>query len=209
MERATRLREGLKEIGGLTPTPETFDERVTAHGYHLFSMRYDEQVFEGLPRARFVEALQAEGLLVTTGYPHPIYRHELFKQHPHVVHPSPEVEVSHQPTRQRERQMTGFKSAAQAQQFLSVPGVLQNPARADVAAFPSWTALIAVSQSQDVASPLLPCLAGGNLRLMNPDFSPKPPQLRSDDLKLTVPSSSMFASRPQRYLNLAVFKEKF
>jgi len=30
------------------------------------------------------------------------------------------AEVSHQPTRQRERQMRGFKSAAQAQRFLSV-----------------------------------------------------------------------------------------
>ena len=36
------------------------------------------------------------------------------------------AEVSHQPSRQRERQMRGFKSAAQAQRFLSVHGVIQN-----------------------------------------------------------------------------------
>ena len=36
------------------------------------------------------------------------------------------VEVSHQPTRQQERQMRRFKSAAQAQRFLSVHGVVQN-----------------------------------------------------------------------------------
>ena len=36
------------------------------------------------------------------------------------------VEVSHQPTRQRERQMRKFKSAAQAQRFLSVQGVVLN-----------------------------------------------------------------------------------
>ncbi len=36
------------------------------------------------------------------------------------------AEVSHQPTRQRERQMRRFKSAAQAQQFLSVQGVILN-----------------------------------------------------------------------------------
>ncbi|MGB6335170.1 MAG: IS6 family transposase [Thermoanaerobaculia bacterium] len=36
------------------------------------------------------------------------------------------AEVSHQPTRQRERQMRRFKSAAQAQQFLSVHGVILN-----------------------------------------------------------------------------------
>ena len=36
------------------------------------------------------------------------------------------AEVSHQPTRQRERQMRGFKSAAHAQRFLSVHGSVQN-----------------------------------------------------------------------------------
>ena len=36
------------------------------------------------------------------------------------------VEVSHQPTRMRERQMRRFKSARQAQRFLSVHGVVQN-----------------------------------------------------------------------------------
>ncbi len=36
------------------------------------------------------------------------------------------AEISHQPTRQRERQMRGFKSAGQAQRFLSVHGVIQN-----------------------------------------------------------------------------------
>ena len=36
------------------------------------------------------------------------------------------AEVSHQPTRQRERQMRGFRSAGQAQRFLSVHGVIRN-----------------------------------------------------------------------------------
>jgi putative transposase len=36
------------------------------------------------------------------------------------------AEVSHQPTRQRERQMRRFKSPRQAQRFLSVHGVIQN-----------------------------------------------------------------------------------
>jgi putative transposase len=36
------------------------------------------------------------------------------------------AEVSHQPTRQRERQMRGFKSPNQAQRFLHVHGVIQN-----------------------------------------------------------------------------------
>ena len=36
------------------------------------------------------------------------------------------VEVSHQRTRQRERQMRRFKSGGSAQRFLSVHGVIQN-----------------------------------------------------------------------------------
>ena len=36
------------------------------------------------------------------------------------------AEVSHQPTRERERQMRRFKSAAHAQRFLSVHGPIQN-----------------------------------------------------------------------------------
>ena len=36
------------------------------------------------------------------------------------------AEVSHQPTRQRERQMQGFKSAAHAQRFSSVHGIILN-----------------------------------------------------------------------------------
>jgi dTDP-4-amino-4,6-dideoxygalactose transaminase len=92
-ERADRLRKGLKEIGGLTPTPDELDQQVTAHGYHLFSMRLDEGAFNNASHPRIVEALQAEGLPVTSGYPHPIYRNELFKQHQHIVHPCPEAEA--------------------------------------------------------------------------------------------------------------------
>ena len=36
------------------------------------------------------------------------------------------AEVSHQPTRQRERQMRRFKSAAHVQRFVSVHGLVQN-----------------------------------------------------------------------------------
>ena len=50
---------------------------------------------------------------------------------PSVVHSTKQyennrAEVSHQPTRQRERQMRKFKSPGQAQRFLSVHGLVQN-----------------------------------------------------------------------------------
>lgn len=93
MERACRLREGLRKIRGLKPTPEMLDERVTAHGFHLFSMRFDQDSFAGVSRSRVIEALQAEGVPVTEGYPQPIYRNELFKHHPHVVHDCAEAEA--------------------------------------------------------------------------------------------------------------------
>jgi dTDP-4-amino-4,6-dideoxygalactose transaminase len=92
MDRARRLREGLRKIPGLTPTPEILDERVTIHGMHLFSMRFDQEGFGGVSRSRVIEALQAEGLPVTAGYPQPIYRNELFQHHPHVVHACSEAE---------------------------------------------------------------------------------------------------------------------
>ena len=93
MGRARRLREGLRKIAGLKPTPEMLDERVTAHGFHLFSMKFDKQAFGGVSRSRVIEALQAEGLPVTAGYPQPIYRNELFKHHAHVVHDCTEAET--------------------------------------------------------------------------------------------------------------------
>lgn len=93
MERARRLREGLRQIPGLKPTPEMLDERVSAHGLHIFSMKFDQDAFGGASRSRVIEALQAEGLPVTAGYPQPIYRNELFQHHPHVVHGCSEAEA--------------------------------------------------------------------------------------------------------------------
>jgi dTDP-4-amino-4,6-dideoxygalactose transaminase len=92
MARARRLREGLRKVEGLKPTPEILDERITAHGFHLFSMKFDQEAFGGVSRSQVIEALQAEGVPVIAGYPQPIYRNELFKNHPHVVHDCPEAE---------------------------------------------------------------------------------------------------------------------
>jgi hypothetical protein len=44
----------------------------------------------------------------------------------HASSPTGIAEVSHQPIRQRERQMRGFKSAAHLQRFASVHSVVQN-----------------------------------------------------------------------------------
>ncbi len=87
MKRAASLRAGLSEIKALSPTPEQLDQRVTAHAFHLFSMRYDPDALGGVQLDRLVTALQAEGLPVTKGYPYPIYRNEVFDERPHTINP--------------------------------------------------------------------------------------------------------------------------
>ncbi len=47
-------------------------------------------------------------------------------EHIHAVYANNRVEVSHQPTRQQAYHMRGFSSATQAQQFLTLHGLVQN-----------------------------------------------------------------------------------
>ena len=75
------------------PTPEMLDERVSIHAFHIFSMRFRQDDFGGVSRSRVIEALQAEGLPVSEGYPQPIYRNPLFQQHPHVIQDCTEAEA--------------------------------------------------------------------------------------------------------------------
>jgi dTDP-4-amino-4,6-dideoxygalactose transaminase len=93
MDRAADLRAGLAKVGVLQPTPAILDKQITAHAFHLFSMRFVTEALNGVSRDRFVEALQAEGVPAATGYPYPIYRNELFKHRNHVVHPCPQAEA--------------------------------------------------------------------------------------------------------------------
>jgi len=72
---AAILREGLSDLEGLYPQAE--DARVTRRSYHLFCIRVVEEEF-GLSRERFIEAMRAEGVPLSPGYPHPLYRNPLF-----------------------------------------------------------------------------------------------------------------------------------
>jgi len=69
------LTERLAPIRGVRPLVR--DERMTRHGYHIYMFRYDEEEL-GLPRARFVEALAAEGIPAFGGYAFPLYRNPMF-----------------------------------------------------------------------------------------------------------------------------------
>jgi dTDP-4-amino-4,6-dideoxygalactose transaminase len=75
-ENASYLNRLLQDIPGFDPLPVPVDP--ASHAHHLYIIRYREEELDGLPRERIVEALQAEGIPVTTGYPIPLYKNPLF-----------------------------------------------------------------------------------------------------------------------------------
>lgn len=73
--RATYLSGLLQQIDGVSPL--VHDERCTRHGYHIYMFRYDEPSV-GVFRARFLEALAAEGVPASGGYAFPLYKNPMF-----------------------------------------------------------------------------------------------------------------------------------
>ena len=75
-ENGRYLAELLEDVDGLSSRRE--DSYVTRNANHLHIVRYDAAGFDGLPRDRFVEAMQAEGLGIRAGYRRPMNRADLF-----------------------------------------------------------------------------------------------------------------------------------
>jgi len=75
-ENARRLDQGLSGLRGISVVRR--DPRVTRRSYHLYCFRYHAEQLDGVPRARFIEAMNAEGIPCYTGYPHPVYKNPLF-----------------------------------------------------------------------------------------------------------------------------------
>ena len=71
MSNARRLRSFLEEIDGLTP--QRWDARADAHAHHIFLMRFETDLFAGLPREKLIAALRAEGIPASPVYPYPLY----------------------------------------------------------------------------------------------------------------------------------------
>lgn len=65
-ENASSLDRKLASVDGILPPGRR--PEVTAHAHHLYILRYDASCFEGVPRARFLEALSAEGIPCSPGY---------------------------------------------------------------------------------------------------------------------------------------------
>jgi dTDP-4-amino-4,6-dideoxygalactose transaminase len=74
LEQQSRVREQnalyltslLREIPGISPA--RMYEGTTRNGYHLYMLRYDRAHFADLPRARFLAALDKEGIPCASGY---------------------------------------------------------------------------------------------------------------------------------------------
>lgn len=69
------LSAQLNQFDGIRPLMQ--DKRTTLHGYHLYIFRYDQKVI-GLPREKFIDALVAEGIPASGGYPFPLYQNPMF-----------------------------------------------------------------------------------------------------------------------------------
>ena len=65
------LEEQLNTIPGISCAKRY--PGTTRNAYHLFIFTYDSEAFSGLPKSRFLEALNAEGVVATEGY-QPMYR---------------------------------------------------------------------------------------------------------------------------------------
>ena len=65
-ENAGYLSKLLNDIPGITPAK--LYEGTTASAYHLYMFRYNKDHFAGLSRAKFLEALSAEGIPCSGGY---------------------------------------------------------------------------------------------------------------------------------------------
>jgi len=73
----TYLAEGLKEIDGI----DVFDRdpRVTRWSVYYWNFKYNQEEFDGIPRDKFLEAINAEGAPISVGaHGEPVYQEVCF-----------------------------------------------------------------------------------------------------------------------------------
>ena len=76
MQNAKYLTEQISQIEGLRPL--RIDPRTDPCSHHIFIVRYDPDAFAGVPRQKFVEAMDAEGIPCSYGYTAPLYDNPMF-----------------------------------------------------------------------------------------------------------------------------------
>ncbi|MDD3925729.1 MAG: DegT/DnrJ/EryC1/StrS family aminotransferase [bacterium] len=75
---AAYLGELLQDIPGIGLMRR--DPRVTRRSYHMYIFRFLSEQWPGVSRDRFLEALRAEGIPCSSGYPKPLYKNHLYQQ---------------------------------------------------------------------------------------------------------------------------------
>ena len=100
---------------------DVLDILVQAHRNRRAAVRFFRTLLKTqgrIPRRLITDQLRAYAAACRTVMPSVVHVTDQYANN--------RAEVSHQPTRQRERQMRRFKSAAQLQRFASVHGIVQN-----------------------------------------------------------------------------------
>ena len=79
-ENAAYLTEKLSKYPGITPVK--FHKGGTQASYYIYSLIYNQDALDGLPRSRFIEALNAEGISgAGPGYPNdPLYTQPMLRE---------------------------------------------------------------------------------------------------------------------------------
>ncbi len=78
MQNVSYFLERVASIEGITPVRLHPDGETRSH--YLVMLRYDARAWDGLPRARFLEALAAEGVPATGGYSFPSFENPVFRR---------------------------------------------------------------------------------------------------------------------------------
>ena len=100
---------------------DVIDILVQSRRHRRAAIRFFRKLLKGqgcVPRRLITDKLRSYPAACRTVMPSVVHRTDRYANN--------RAEVSHQPTRERERQMRRFKSAAHAQRFLSVHGPIQN-----------------------------------------------------------------------------------
>lgn len=78
--RMRNVRYFLGQVGCIEGiTPVKLHPQGENHSHYLVMLRYDSRAWGGLPRARFLEALAAEGVAATGGYSFPSFENPVFQ----------------------------------------------------------------------------------------------------------------------------------
>jgi len=71
------LNMHLSQIEGIEVLKD--DSKITSNSVHLYIWRYKKKYFNNIPKSKFMEALQKEGLIVSAGYSIPLYAQPVLK----------------------------------------------------------------------------------------------------------------------------------